>query len=63
VRLSEIVSGIADSTIYTQIAFVLFLCATAAIVYYVFTKRNSEMFDHARALPLEDDDHRAGGER
>jgi len=41
-------------TTYTQIAFVIFLAVAAAIVVYVFSRRNRSMFETARSMPLED---------
>ena len=54
-RLSELVSNI-TSTYTTQIAFVLFLMASVVILYITFSKRNREVFERARELPLQDDE-------
>lgn len=53
-RLSELVSNMSP-TFFTQVAFVLFLLATGVIVYTVFTRRNRDLFDRARSMPLDDD--------
>ena len=60
-RLSELVSNM-SATVTTQIAFLLFLIASAVILYVVFSRRNRDLFERARNMPL-DDDSGLGGAR
>ena len=53
-RLTDIMSG-ADISIYTEIALIICLTVFVGVVAYAVSKRNRELFAHARSLPLADD--------
>jgi cbb3-type cytochrome oxidase subunit 3 len=54
-RLSDVVSHSATSTLFAQIALVIAILGFIGVVAYVVTRRNRKTFERARLMPLDDE--------
>lgn len=53
-RLSDIM-GNADLSFYPIVALILFLISFSGIVIYIVARKNRQIFEEAKQLPLADD--------